>query len=216
MFPGGRAEGSLTEPCPTRAAGEGAVVTVGVIGWTAAVMALGVAAVDVRRMRTAQGTARSAVGVEVLMAAVMAFMALPATAAAFSGQFLWAGAFAVVGLGCAAVGVRDSARAGWRHGRHWFHHMVGCGAMACMTLAMRQASAHAGMAAGMPGMAGTAGTAGTGEWAAACAVLALYFLLAMAVGLRSQVLGNAPAAEAVPVGRIAMGGIMAVMLILMM
>jgi hypothetical protein len=176
-------------------------------------MALGVAAVDVRRMRTAQGAARSAVGVEVLMAAVMAFMALPATAAAFSGQFLWAGAFAVVGLGCAAVGVRDSARAGWRQGRHWFHHMVGCGAMAYMTLAMGQASAHAGMAAGMPGIAGTAGT---GEWAAACAVLALYFLLAMAVGLRSQVLGSAPAAEAVPVGRIAMGGIMAVMLILMM
>lgn len=79
-------------------------MTLGVIGWTAAVMVLTVAAVDLPRMRVSRGMARSAVGVEALMAAVMAFMALPATAAAFSGQFLWAGAFAVVGLGVCRCG----------------------------------------------------------------------------------------------------------------
>lgn len=181
----------------------------GVVGWMAAAMALGVATAELPRLRAARGSARYAVGVEMLMALCMTAMALPVTAALFSGQRGWAGVFAAIGLGCAVTGVREVARTGWRAGRHWFHHSLGCGAMLCMTLAMEHASGHAGM---------------TTRWGVACALLALYFLLSMAVSLHSRLLGGAvairapgpPDCAAVPTGRIAMGGIMAVMLILMM
>ncbi|MEU2736131.1 DUF5134 domain-containing protein [Streptomyces sp. NPDC007095] len=81
--------------------------------------------------------------------------------------------------------------------------------MVCMVLAMRAAHpmrAHAGMA-----MSTT-----VSGWAIACAVLALYFVLSMAVTLWRQVASDRPrGADPVPVGRIAMAGITAVMLLTM-
>lgn len=187
-------------------------MTYSVIGWAAGMMALAVTAAELVRMRAARGAARRAAGVEALMAGCMTAMALPVTDAWMSLRLIWVGLFAALGLACAAAGAGEAIRDGWRRGRHWFHHTMGCGAMACMTVAMASGAAH-------PGMAGMAGDHGTTGWDVACAVLAVYFLLSTASALRAQLLTADSRAvslscpDAAPAGRIAMSGIMAVMLL---
>jgi hypothetical protein len=189
---------------------EGAAVSIGMVGWVAGGMALAVAVVGSLRLVRGSGPGRCAVGAEVVMALCMAVMALPATAGMFMSGSRWsAGLFALAGAGCLAVAVREAAGGRWRRGGGWFHHAVGWAAMVCMVLAVgagKHTTEHTAMGAAAPSV-----------WSAACAVLALYFLLSMAVALWRQVGTDAPAGGwEVPLGRIAMGGVTAVMLVVMM
>ncbi|WP_328935031.1 MULTISPECIES: DUF5134 domain-containing protein [unclassified Streptomyces] len=182
----------------------------GPIAWVAAGMALVMGASELPRLAGHHTFSRPGVAADVLMSACMAAMVCPATEGMFIAVGWWPVLFVLAGVACAAAGARQAVRPDHRHGgAHWFQHAVACGAMVCMVLAMRSANpvhAHPGMT-----MAGT-----VSGWAIACAALALYFILSMAVILWRQVVSDGSSrAEAVPVVRIAMAGITAVMLLTM-
>jgi hypothetical protein len=188
---------------------EGATVSIGMVGWLAGGMALAVAVVESLRLVNCARPGRSAVGADVLMALCMAIMALPVTAGVFLSGSRWsAGLFAVVSVCCLAVGLRDAMDGRWHRCGGWLHHAVGWGAMVCMALAMGtggHSMGHGAMKAAAPSV-----------WSIACAVLALYFWLDMTITLQRQVNSGATGGyRRVPVGRIAMAGITAVMLVMM-
>ncbi|NGO06313.1 DUF5134 domain-containing protein [Streptomyces sp. HC44] len=110
-------------------------------------------------MATTTGGARFAAGGDLLMSVCMAVMALPATVSWYAEYGMWwAAAFALLGLGGVAVAVKHTREAGWRHGRHWVHLIVGSAGMVIMTLAMTSTSSGPVLALGgshmahMPGM----------------------------------------------------------------
>ncbi|MCX4862192.1 DUF5134 domain-containing protein [Streptomyces canus] len=182
----------------------------GTIGWTAGVMALVLAAAELPRLAARHAPSRHGAAAEALMDVCMAVMACPLTMGVFTGVGWWPVVFGLAGAACLAAGARAACvrrRSG--RARHWFQHAVGCAAMACMVLAMRadhRMAGHGGMT--MP--------TATSGWAIACAVLACYFVASMALALwRDVVSERHTGAEAVPVTRIAMAGVTAVMLLAM-
>ncbi|MFG2375226.1 DUF5134 domain-containing protein [Streptomyces sp. NPDC048504] len=180
------------------------------IAWVAAGMALAMGASELPRLAGHRAFSRYGVTADVLMSVCMAAMVCPATVGVFTSVGWWPILFVLAGVACAVAGARQAVRPDHRHGgAHWFQHAVACGAMVCMVLAMRAAHpvhAPTGMA-----MAKT-----VSGWAIACAVLAFYFMLSMAVTLWRQVVSEGSrSAEAVPMARIAMAGITAVMLLTM-
>ena len=142
------------------------------LSWTVAGIASLVAAVSVVRVATTDGETRFTAGGDLLMGLCMAAMALPATVGWYAGYGMWwAVAFALLGLGAAAMAVKHTRTHGWKHGRHWVHLVVGSTGMVIMTLAMTTTSSGPVLALGgsamanMPGMENTASTTSTHQMA---------------------------------------------------
>ncbi|MGW3107571.1 DUF5134 domain-containing protein [Streptomyces sp. NPDC001100] len=142
------------------------------LSWIVAGIATLVAAVSVVRVATTSGETRFAAGGDLLMGLCMAAMALPATVGWYAGYGLWwAVAFALLGLGAAAMAVKHTRTGGWKHGRHWVHLVVGSTGMVIMTLAMTTTSSGPVLALGgsamanMPGMENMASTTSTHQMA---------------------------------------------------
>ncbi|MGW5690742.1 MULTISPECIES: DUF5134 domain-containing protein [unclassified Streptomyces] len=128
------------------------------LSWSIAVVAALVAAVSLIRMVTTEGDARFAAGGDVLMGACMAAMALPATAAWYTGRGVWwATAFALLALGGVVMAAKHTRAGGWSHGRRWVHLIVGSAGMVIMTLAMTSTSSGPVLALGGSSMAGMPG-----------------------------------------------------------
>ncbi|MDX2936129.1 DUF5134 domain-containing protein [Streptomyces ipomoeae] len=136
--------------------------------WSLVTVSVLVAMVSLARLAAADGReARFAACGDLIMAGGMAAMFLPATAATFGDHsVLWIAVFAVVGLGGTALSVRHTLRLGWRHGRHWVHHIIGSAAMVLMTLAMPGTNSGPVLALGMSGHGhghGHGGATNTGD-----------------------------------------------------
>ncbi|MFH9060630.1 DUF5134 domain-containing protein [Streptomyces coeruleorubidus] len=141
------------------------------LNWMLAAVAALVAVVSTARLAAADSReARFAAGGDLVMAAGMAAMFLPATAAGFGDHSMWwVATFTAVGLGGVALSVRHARLHGWRHGRRWAHHIIGSAAMVIMTLAMPGTDSAPVLAVGGHSMAGmghghgsdTVGVAGT-------------------------------------------------------
>ena len=173
-----------------------------------------VAMVSLARLAAADSReARFATGGDLVMAGGMAAMFLPATSASFGDHgVLWVPAFAAVGVGGIVRSVHHPLRHGWRHGRHWAHHIIGSAAMVIMTLAMPGSTSgpvlalgtsghghgqsmtgmsghgHAGTATASHDMAsaGTRAAASAGSaslWRLVLLGLAVYFVLSIAASL---------------------------------
>ncbi|MGA5899246.1 DUF5134 domain-containing protein [Streptomyces venetus] len=106
--------------------------------WSLVAVSMLVAMVSLARLAAADTReVRFAAGGDLVMAGGMAAMFLPATSASFGDHgVVWVTAFAAVGLGGILLSVHHTLRHGWRHGRHWTHHIIGSAAMVIMTLAM--------------------------------------------------------------------------------
>lgn len=106
--------------------------------WSMVAVSVVVAAVSMARLAAAGSReVRFAAGGDLIMAGGMAAMFLPVTSATFGDHAVWwVLVFAAVGVGGIALSARSVRRQGWRHGRHWAHHIIGSAAMVIMTLAM--------------------------------------------------------------------------------
>ncbi|GGY15009.1 DUF5134 domain-containing protein [Streptomyces djakartensis] len=186
--------------------------------WSLAAVSVLVAMVSLARLAAADsGEARFAAGGDLVMAAGMAAMFLPATSMSFGDHgIVWVTVFATVGLGGVVLSVQHTLRRGWRHGRHWGHHVLGSAAMVIMTLAMPGSasgpvlalgtSGHGHGGASLTGMSGHghSGAAGHGMasagtqaaasgsasvWRLVLAGLAVYFVLSIAASLWTRFRG---------------------------
>ncbi|GAA0642030.1 hypothetical protein Stsp02_20370 [Streptomyces sp. NBRC 14336] len=135
------------------------------LNWTLAAVAALVSVVSAARLAAAESNeTRFAAAGDLIMAGGMTAMFLPATAASFGDHSLsWVTAFAAVGLAGVALSVHHTRRNGWRHGRHWAHHIIGSAAMVIMTLAMPGTDSQPVLALGGHSMSGTSHGHGHGS-----------------------------------------------------
>ncbi|WP_234331837.1 DUF5134 domain-containing protein [Streptomyces sp. NRRL S-455] len=138
--------------------------------WSLVAVSVLVAMVSLARLAAADSReVRFAAGGDLVMAGGMAAMFLPATSASFGDHgVVWVTAFAAVGLGGIVLSVHHTLRHGWRHGRHWGHHIIGSAAMVIMTLAMPGSASGPVLALGTSGHGhghghGAASTGGVSE-----------------------------------------------------
>jgi hypothetical protein len=243
---------------------KGGDVTGEYLGWTLVVLGAGVAVGNLVRMAVVTGWARYEAGAEAVMGAGMAVMSAPPTALLYGTYGVWwAAVFGLLCVGGVAQSVRRATQGGLRHVHHGAHLVIGSAAMVLMTLAMPGAASGPVLAlagssghghGAMPGMAGMGGmegmdahgmteaaasTGSTLAWRATFWVLAAYFLVFMALAVRTRMRGadgspqtaesggsarprrahRKPTALSAPnarlAGHVGMGGSMATMLLMM-